>query len=114
MAGGRSTINFEDRAENLLKVRAGKALRFMAWKHVDGSKVHEDLPSYPLPNGLRGHFYDRGNETIDEVTAPAAAPPDRPLTLLALLQAGGRDGSYPPPATSFTTFQYHPFLSSIP
>jgi len=65
----------------------------MAWKHVDGSKVHEDLPSYPLPNGLRGHFYDRGNETIDEVTAPAAAPPDRPLTLLALLQAGGRDGS---------------------
>ena len=42
----------------------------------------------PLANGLRGHFYDRGNEFIDEVTAPAPAPPDRPLTLRGLLQAG--------------------------
>jgi hypothetical protein len=85
-AAARHRINFEDRPENLLKVRAGKALRFCAWKHVDGSRVHEDLPSYPLPNGLRGHFYDRGSETIDEVTAPAAAPPDRPVTLRGLIQ----------------------------
>ena len=85
-AEARHRINFEDRTENVLKVRAGKALRFCAWRAVEGSRVHEDLPSYPLPNGLRGHFYDRGCETIDEVTAPAATPPDRAVTLRGLHQ----------------------------
>ena len=58
----------------------------MAWKKVEGSKVHDDLPSYQLPNGLLGHFYDRGSEFIDEATAAAATPPDQPMTLKGLLQ----------------------------
>ena len=83
----RHRISFEDKPEISFKVKAGKALRFMAWKKVEGSKVHDDLPSYQLPNGMLGHFYDRGSEYIDEATAPAATPPDQPFTLKGLLQS---------------------------
>jgi hypothetical protein len=82
----RHRITFEDKPENIFKVKSGKSLRFMAWKKVPGSRVHDDLPSYQLPNGLRGHFYDRGSEFIDEATAAAATPPNQPMTLKGLLQ----------------------------
>ena len=50
-------------------------------RYAEGSKVSLDLPSYPLPNGLYGHFYDKGSDTIDEVSSGVAEPPDRPTTL---------------------------------
>ena len=83
----RHRITFEDKPQNAVKLKQGKALRFMAWKKVEGSKVHDDLPSYQLPNGLRGHFYDRGSEFIEEFTLHAAVPPDQPVDLKGLLQS---------------------------
>jgi hypothetical protein len=55
--------------------------RLSVFRCVPGSVIGSELPSYPLPNGERVHFYQEGAPIIDEVEVALHLPPARPLTL---------------------------------